>query len=80
VALSDLSETHINALIQKAYQEGTTGGAAPGTGKYISEVECFNCHKKGHYANKCPTKDRTKELNWKKKAPGDGEPQIKTVK
>ena len=20
----------------------------------IKDVECFKCHKKGHYANKCP--------------------------
>jgi hypothetical protein len=80
VALSDLSDSQIHALIQKAYQAGTAGGGTSGSGKDISEVECFNCHKKGHYANKCPDKDQTKELNWKKKAPGDGEPQIKTVK
>jgi hypothetical protein len=80
VALSDLSETQINALIQKASHTGTTGGGASGTGKDISEVKYFNCHKKCHYANKCQDKMQTKELNWKKKAPGGGEPQIKTVK
>ena len=24
------------------------------TGKDISKVKCFNCHKKGHYASQCP--------------------------
>ena len=24
--------------------------------KELSQVECYNCHKKGHYANKCPDK------------------------
>jgi hypothetical protein len=71
--IKDLDETQLNALIQKAYQAGANG-VAPEGDKDITDIKCC---KKGHYANKCP--DKKKELNWKKKAPGDGEAQIKTV-
>ena len=74
--LSSLDETQLNALIQKAYQAGAKGTPTEGE-KDISNIECYNCKGKGHYANKCP--EKRKELNWKKKAPGDGETQIKTV-
>ena len=26
----------------------------PGKTMDLKDVECFKCHKKGHYANKCP--------------------------
>jgi hypothetical protein len=74
--IKDLDETQLNALIQKAHQAGAKGTAGEGE-KDLSDIECFNCKKKGHHANKCP--DKKKEVNWKKKPPTDGEPQIKTV-
>jgi hypothetical protein len=74
--IKDLDETQFNALIQKAYQAGANGTAVEGD-KDLTNIKCYNCDKKGHYANKCP--DKKKEINWKKKAPGDGEAQIKTI-
>jgi hypothetical protein len=78
-ATTEFTNAQVNALMQQAFQAGASGGTIGGGAKDISEVECFHCHKKGHYANKCPNKDNSKELPWKKKAPADGEPQIKTV-
>jgi hypothetical protein len=63
-----------NALIQKVFQEGV----GTGNGQNASDITCYNCNKKGHYANKCPDK-ASKPPSWKKKAPTEGEPEIKTV-
>jgi hypothetical protein len=75
--IADLSETQIHALIQKAYQDGAKGNGGPS--KDLADVTCYNCNEKGHYANKCPKKDTTKEIHWKKKKPTEGEAEIKTV-
>jgi hypothetical protein len=74
--LGNLDESQLNALIQKAFKAGASGDATSEE-KDISNVQCYNCNKKGHYANKCP--DKKKAVNWKKKAPEDGDAQIKTV-
>jgi hypothetical protein len=31
----------------------------------LSHIECYNCHRKGHYANKCPDADNSKPKNGK---------------
>jgi Zinc knuckle len=31
--------------------------------KDLSEIECYNCHKKGHYKNKCPKLKDAKAAN-----------------
>ena len=77
MAVTELTEAQIHALVQKSYQAGQNGGDVD-----LSEVECYNCHKKGHYANKCPNNSGggvNKPISWKKTAPGDGEAQVKTV-
>ena len=33
----------------------------PNQDKYISEVQCFNCRKYGHYKNHCPELKKRKE-------------------
>jgi hypothetical protein len=38
-----------------------TGGdssSQAGTGKDLSKVKCFHCHKKGHYASQCPERKK----------------------
>ena len=44
-------------------------GSASSRGDDLKDVECFKCHKKGHYANKCP------EIKVK-----DGKPPVKVRK
>ena len=39
-----------------------------GNTRDIKDVECFKCHKKGHYANKCPI--RCKGKRWEGILPG----------
>ena len=29
----------------------------------LEDVECFNCHKKGHYSSKCPKKEEQEKKN-----------------
>jgi hypothetical protein len=71
------SEAQINALVQKAFEKGALSkGNSAGT-KDISQVECFECHELGHYANKCPQRKTT---NWHKKASVSGEAEVKTIK
>lgn len=55
-------------------KQRTTGstGQSPAAGgvrtrRDTSNVECFNCHKMGHYASKCPLPDSRKENPSKKK-------------
>ena len=76
LAVTEFTEAQIHALVQKSYQAGQNGGDVD-----LLEVECYNCHKKGHYANKCLKNGEggNKPISWKKKAPGDGEVQVKTV-
>ena len=33
-------------------------GAKGGKKKDLSQVECYNCHRKGHYKNKCPQQEQ----------------------
>jgi hypothetical protein len=33
----------------------------PNQEKYISEIQCFNCRKYGHYKNNCPELKKRKE-------------------
>jgi hypothetical protein len=79
MAVTGFTEAQIHALVQKSYQAGQQNGGDVD----LSDVECCTCHKKGHCANKCPNNgggqgDRPK-TSWKKKAPADGEAQVKTV-
>ena len=70
MAVTEFTKAQIHALVQKSYQAGQNGGDVD-----LSEVECYNYHKKGHYANKCPNNGGggvNKPISWKKKAPGDG--------
>ena len=34
------------------------------TTKDVSKIECYNCHKKGHYATDCPEEKKTKKDNY----------------
>ena len=34
-----------------------------GNDKDLANVECYHCHKKGHYANKCPDKKDNNNIN-----------------
>ena len=36
-------------------------------GKDLKEVECFNCHEKGHYAPQCPNKDKSEKSSRRRK-------------
>ena len=76
MAITKFTEGQIYALVQKPYQARQNVGDID-----LSEVECYNGHKKRHYANKCPNNGGggNKPISWKKKAPGDGEVQVKTV-
>lgn len=85
----------VNQLIQKS---GGGGGQQDqkksSNEKDLSQVECYKCHSKGHYANKCPeNKDsgeegkslnsnnnaNDKKKSWKKTAPKSREANTKTA-
>ena len=38
-----------------------SGKEGTGRGKDKSHIQCFKCHKHGHYANKCPGEEKNKE-------------------
>ena len=41
----------------------SSGGDKSKEKKDYSQIECFNCHKKGHFASVCPEKKEDQELN-----------------
>ena len=53
------------AMRNKPAGGGSKSKKPPGDFK---DVECFNCHKYGHYANDCPLPDRRQKLGKKKGA------------
>ena len=75
----------LNKLTQKmdGMQQSKDSSKKP---KDLSQVECFNCKKKGHYSSNCPEKKETngetgsaKPTHWTKTAPKDNEAHTKTV-
>ena len=97
IAGTQMSKAEFNTLIQNAIQKGLkdqagTPKSGDGTGKDLSTVKCFKCHKMGHYASKCPklkAPESTppaqkppvseKKVRWRTIKPKPGEPLTKTV-
>jgi hypothetical protein len=72
-AAAKSTEPEGKGSIQDSYAQGPSRGKGKGKKKEwkqqekrkgnapeekdLSDVECYHCHKKGHYANKCPELD-----------------------
>jgi hypothetical protein len=42
----------------KVKNTGGDSSSQASTGKDLSKVKCFHCHKKGHYASQCPERKK----------------------
>ena len=86
-----LSAMHgkLNALQQKIdtlKSNNNKPSTTPSSTRYLTNVTCFKCNKKGHLSPNCP--DKTTSSNdqlqqgpkpWMLKPPGNGESEIKTM-
>lgn len=49
---------HLKPKHNQLKRRGNRPAGGSGTRRPLEDVECFNCHRKGHYANKCPDKKK----------------------
>ena len=52
-SISKKSGSHTKSPIGASFAKDSKPSNS-GNARDIKDVECFKCHKKGHYANKCP--------------------------
>jgi hypothetical protein len=53
-----LSESEVTADRTMAARQSASSASGSKSQRSLADIECFNCHKKGHYASKCPLPDR----------------------
>ena len=51
-----VSEKVLKKIQEKVKKNSKSDSGSVSTVRDLDQVECYKCHKKGHYANKCPTK------------------------
>jgi hypothetical protein len=58
LGLGDTEGAGDRAMAARNKPSASTGGGKPPGGRDTSDVECYNCHRLGHYASSCPLPSR----------------------